>query len=115
MLKLTFNGSYEFQLLVYEMKLQEVEIEMKSMDDAAVDAHKTIDTTQTDLNFISEELANLYYKVCNVQGVTAQRVMLDHMTGELRIFFNDIQMYAKIPAHFFLHICHNFIGIFLLN
>ncbi|CAL8130584.1 unnamed protein product [Orchesella dallaii] len=70
------------KLLVYEMKLQEMEIEMRSMDDAAADAHKTIDTTQGDLNFISEELANLYYKVCNVQGVTAQRVMLDHMTGK---------------------------------
>lgn len=55
---------------------------MRSMDDAAVDAHRTIDTTQADLNFISEELANLYYKVCNVQGVTAQRVMLDHMTSK---------------------------------
>lgn len=66
---------------MYELKLQEMEIEMRGMDDAAADAHRTIDTTQTDLNFISEELANLYYKVCNVQGVTAQRVMLDHMTG----------------------------------
>lgn len=81
------------------MKLQEMEIEMRSMDDAAVDAHRTIDTTQTDLNFISEELSNLYYKVCNVQGVTAQRVMLDHMTGIFayypNIYTNLMMMIAK--------------------
>lgn len=59
-----------------------MEVELKSMDDSALDAHKTIDSTQSDLNAISEELAALYYQVCTVQGVTPQRVMLDHMNNK---------------------------------
>ena len=54
------------------MKLEEMDIELKSMDESAGDAHKTIDMTQSDLNAISEELAALYYQVCTVQGVTPQ-------------------------------------------
>lgn len=67
------------KLLSSEMTIQEFEIDLRSMDEAAADAHKTLDSTQSDLNMVSEELANLYYKVCNVQGVTPQRVMLEHM------------------------------------
>jgi len=67
------------KLLSYEVKMEELSLEMTSMDESAADAHKTLDATQTELNLVSEELANLYYKVCNVQGVTPQRVMLDHM------------------------------------
>ncbi len=71
--------SMKEKLLSSEMTIQELEIDLRSMDDAAADAHKTLDSTQADLNVVSEELSNLYYKVCNVQGVTPQRVMLDHM------------------------------------
>jgi protein bicaudal D len=67
------------KLLSCEVKMEELGFEMKNMDESAADAHRTLDATQTELNMVSEELANLYYKVCNVQGVTPQRVMLDHM------------------------------------
>ena len=70
------------KLLTCETKLEEMEVELQSMDECALDAHKTIDSTQSDLNAISEELAALYYQVCTVQGVTPQRVMLDHMNNK---------------------------------
>ncbi|XP_035710459.1 protein bicaudal D isoform X2 [Folsomia candida] len=77
--------SMKEKLLSSEMTIQEFEIDLRSMDEAAADAHKTLDSTQSDLNMVSEELANLYYKVCNVQGVTPQRVMLEHMDKDGKI------------------------------
>ena len=60
--------------------MEEMEIELKGMDESARDANRVIDATQLDLNKVSEDLAALYYQVCSFKGLTPQRVMLDHMT-----------------------------------
>lgn len=57
-------------------------IEMKIMDDTALDAHRVIDRTQSDLNKVSEDIAALYYQVCSVQGITPQRLIVDHLTSK---------------------------------
>lgn len=58
---------------------------MGALEEGAGAAHGALDATQADLASVQDELANLYYKVCSTQGVTPQRVMLDHVNKGARL------------------------------
>lgn len=66
----------------YERTIQEQESSLKEATQNAGTARSTLQTLQSDLNRITEDLAQLYHLVCQVTGDTPSRVMLDHAKGE---------------------------------
>lgn len=62
----------------YEELIKDLEKDLKTMTLAAGEAQGSLNTTQDELVRVTEELAQLYHLVCEVNGETPSRVMLDH-------------------------------------
>ncbi|KAG1657523.1 Protein bicaudal D 2 [Nymphon striatum] len=63
----------------YELKMNDMESDMKTISEIACETQGSLTTTQDSLTSASEELAKLYHHICMVNGETPNRVMLDHM------------------------------------
>ncbi|VDI10404.1 protein bicaudal D [Mytilus galloprovincialis] len=62
----------------YENTIKDLEKDLKAMTMAASEAQGSLNTTQDELVKATEEMAQLYHLVCEVNGETPSRVMLDH-------------------------------------
>ena len=65
----------------YEASMRDLEGDLKVMSAAAADSQGNLNTTQDDLMKVTEELESLYHHVCEVNGETPKRVVLDHVKG----------------------------------
>ncbi|XP_074644956.1 protein bicaudal D-like [Tubulanus polymorphus] len=66
------------QVMQYEEKVTELETDIRTMSQAAGEAQGSLSTSQDELVRVAEELAQLYHLVCEVNGETPNRVILDH-------------------------------------
>lgn len=62
----------------YELTIKQQETNMESASHTATVAQRNLDSLQTSMSHITEDLAQLYHLVCQVTGDTPSRVMLDH-------------------------------------
>ncbi|KAK3103668.1 hypothetical protein FSP39_020898 [Pinctada imbricata] len=69
----------------YENVIKELEKDLKAMTLAAGEAQGGLTTTQDELVRVTEELAQLYHLVCEVNGETPSRVMLDHVKAATQL------------------------------
>lgn len=64
---------------MYEETIRDLEKDLKAMTQVAGESQGSLTTTQDELVRVTEELAQLYHLVCEVNGETPSRVMLDHV------------------------------------
>lgn len=67
------------KLLKTELHLKEEQIALRCMEESALEAHKSLDSTQGELNKVSDDIAGIYYTICGALGEVAQRVLLNQM------------------------------------
>ena len=65
----------------YEENIRNLEADLKAMSQVAGESQGSVSTTQDDLVKITEELAQVYHLVCELNGETPNRVMLEHVEG----------------------------------
>lgn len=66
------------QLLDTEQRNSLLESDIGILSKLAIDAGSSLDSAQNELQNISDELVQLYYHVCTVNGETPSRVVLEH-------------------------------------
>ncbi|RWS29026.1 Protein bicaudal D-like protein [Leptotrombidium deliense] len=76
-----------------EKRKLELEKDLLILNAIAEETQGSLCWTQDDLTGISEELADLYHHVCHVNGVTPNRIILDHATN---LEVNNGQSLSKI-------------------
>ena len=69
------------QLATQEELMKSLERDLKAMTSMAGDTQSSLNSTQDELIKVTEELAQLYHLVCEVNGETPNRVMLEHVQG----------------------------------
>lgn len=65
----------------YEENFKNLEADLKAMTLIAGESQGSVNTTQYDLVKVTEELAQVYHLVCELNGETPNRVMLEHVQG----------------------------------
>lgn len=65
----------------YQAAMKDMENDLKLWSQLAGDSQGSLNATQDDLVQVTENLAQLYHLVCEVNGETPDRVMLDHVQG----------------------------------
>ena len=65
----------------YETLIKELRDNLKNSNQAVNDNQSSMNSMTDDLVKVSEDLAQLYHHVCEVNGETPSRVMLDHAKG----------------------------------
>lgn len=65
----------------YEENFKNLEADLKAMSQVAGESQGSVNTTQDDLVKVTEELAQVYHLVCELNGETPNRVMLEHVQG----------------------------------
>ena len=73
----------------YENTIKDLEKDLKAMTMAASEAQGSLNTTQDELVKVTEEMAQLYHLVCEVNGETPSRVMLDHAKAAAQLSRQD--------------------------
>lgn len=73
----------------YENTIRDLEKDLKAMTMAASEAQGGLNTTQDELVKVTEEMAQLYHLVCEVNGETPSRVMLDHAKAAAQLSRQD--------------------------
>ena len=73
----------------YEDVIKDLEKDLKSMSRIANDSRGSLKLTQDDMVKVTEELAQLYHLVCEVNGETPSRVMLEHAKAAARLSKSD--------------------------
>ena len=63
----------------YEETVKNLETDLKAMTQVAGETQGSLNCTQEELVRVTEELEQLYHHVCEVNGETPNRVMLDHI------------------------------------
>ena len=66
----------------YEETISNLELDLKAMTQAAGESQGNLNTTQDELTKVTEVLAQLYHHVCEVNGETPNRVVLEHVQGK---------------------------------
>lgn len=66
----------------YEETIRNLEVDLKAMTQVAGESQGSLNTTQDELSKVTEVLAQLYHHVCEVNGETPNRVVLDHVQGK---------------------------------
>ncbi|XP_026470643.1 protein bicaudal D-like isoform X1 [Ctenocephalides felis] len=66
------------KLLDVEQHSSDLESDIRLLGKLAGEAGSSLETAQNDLLAVSDELAQLYYHVCTVNGETPNRIVLDH-------------------------------------
>lgn len=74
-------GKLRARLTDYEAAVKVLENDLKSWSQLAGESAGSLNTTQDGLVVVTEDLAQLYHLVCEVNGETPDRVMLDHVQG----------------------------------
>lgn len=69
------------RLTDYETTVKVLECDLKNWSQLAGESQGSLNTTQDGLVLVTEDLAQLYHLVCEVNGETPDRVMLDHVQG----------------------------------
>lgn len=69
------------KVLQYQQTIKDLEVDLKTMTHAAGDAQGSLNSTQEELVKVAEELALIYHHVCEVNGDTPNRVLLEHVQG----------------------------------
>lgn len=65
----------------YQAAMKDMENDLKLWSQLAGESQGSLNATQDDLVQVTENLAQLYHLVCEVNGETPDRVMLDHVQG----------------------------------
>ena len=65
----------------YEENMINLEGDLKAMSQVAGESQGSLTTTQDELVKVTEEVAQVYHLVCEVNGETPNRVMLEHVQG----------------------------------
>lgn len=65
-------------MLDTEQRAMELESDVQLLGELAGEASSSLDTAQTDILTVTEELAQLYHHICAVNGETPSQVILDH-------------------------------------
>jgi len=66
----------------YEETIGNLELDLKAMTQVAGESQGNLNTTQDELTKVTEVLAQLYHHVCEVNGETPNRVVLEHVQGK---------------------------------
>lgn len=69
------------RLTDYEASVKVLENDLKNWSQLAGESQGNLNNTQDGLVLVTEDLAQLYHLVCEVNGETPDRVMLDHVQG----------------------------------
>lgn len=73
----------------YEDVINDLEKDLKAMSRIANDSRGSLKLTQDDMIKVTEELAQLYHLVCEVNGETPSRVMLEHAKATAQLQKSD--------------------------
>ena len=73
----------------YEDVIKDLEKDLKGMSRIANDSRGSLKLTQDDMIKVTEELAQLYHLVCEVNGETPSRVMLEHAKAANKLSKSD--------------------------
>ncbi|RWS02827.1 protein bicaudal D-like protein [Dinothrombium tinctorium] len=73
-------ANVKVKLIECESRKCELENDILILNAIAEETQGALCLTQDDLTSISEELADLYHHVCHVNGMTPNRIILDHAT-----------------------------------
>jgi len=65
-----------------EERIRRLEADLSVMSQLATETQGTLSTTQDSLVQVTEDIANLYHLVCEVNGETPNRLMLEHVRGK---------------------------------
>ena len=65
-----------------EERIRRLEADLSSMSQLATDTQATLGSTQDGLVQVTEDIANLYHLVCEVNGETPNRLTLEHVRGK---------------------------------
>ena len=76
-----YQGQFEESGLSREHEKKELEADLKAMTRAAGESQATLNSTQEELVKVAEELVQLYHHICEVNGDTPSRVLLEHVRG----------------------------------
>jgi len=66
----------------YQDTISNLEVDLKAMTQVAGESQGNLNTTQDELTKVTEVLAQLYHHVCEVNGETPNRVVLEHVQGK---------------------------------
>lgn len=69
------------KVIEYEETINGLKSEVNSMSLMSGESQETLNSTQDELVKVSEDLMTLYHLVCEVNGETPNRVMLEHVQG----------------------------------
>lgn len=75
-------------MLDVEQHSSDLESDIRLLGKLAGEAGSSLETAQNDLLAVSDELAQLYYHVCTVNGETPNRIVLDHEKAPGTCLFN---------------------------
>lgn len=73
----------------YEDVINDLEKDLKAMSQIANESRGSLKLTQDDMIKVTEELAQLYHLVCEVNGETPSRVMLEHAKATAQLQKSD--------------------------
>ena len=76
-----YQGQAEENGLSRDAERKELEEDLKAMTRAVGESEATVNNTQEDLVKVAEELVQLYHHICEVNGDTPSRVLLEHVRG----------------------------------
>ena len=65
-----------------EERIRRLEADLNVMSQLATETQGTLSTTQDSLVQVTEDIANLYHLICEVNGETPNRLMLEHVRGK---------------------------------
>jgi len=65
-----------------EERIRRLEADLSVMSQLATETQGSLSTTQDSLVQVTEDIANLYHLVCEVNGETPNRLMLEHVQGK---------------------------------
>lgn len=74
----------------YEEKVRSLQKDLSGMTDSADTAQGSLNITQDQLVHITEDLAQLYHLVCEINGELPSRVMLDHAKSAAQMSRPDV-------------------------
>lgn len=74
------------QCMHYENMIKDLEDDLKAMTGLAGDAQGNLYNTQDELIKITDDLAQLYHLICEVNGDTPNRVLLEHAKSNGKFF-----------------------------
>ncbi|KAK2155275.1 hypothetical protein LSH36_244g03028 [Paralvinella palmiformis] len=69
------------KMIEYEETMKTLDEDLKTMSQVAGESQGSLNMTQDELIKVTEDLAQLYHLICEMNGETPNRVMLEHVQG----------------------------------